>query len=538
MKTFTLNIPISKVDEEQRIVYGYATKEELDRQGDIVDYEASKKAFSAWAGNIREQHDPKRVIGKKVSMEFDDDEKQVLVGAYISKSPDGEGAWTKVKEGLFTGFSIGGKIKSIVKEKLTKDGAEVSANRIMDYDLAELSLVDVPACPSAQLVMVKSVDGQAHEVEELHQTDNGQPLPWFMKAFAYAPDQVNHLAKTSDNQSMEKKDYSDKEREAMAENGEALPDGSFPIKTVADLKNAIKAVGRAKDEAKAKAHIIKRAKALGRTDLLPEDWNTKGVDAEMQKTDEPIEKTNVIGGEERDANAQPVKAEEPADKPVEKVNVMGGEERDSNGQPVKQPEDKPAKEVKKGLYTVADLAACVENLQYIVQSAEFEAQYEGDGSEVPAKLKAAVAQVGAVLVEMTAEEVQEAAGGKDVEVEEEVELADRPTDLRKMVAQELEATQGALLKAVGDAVAGKVAEALQPLEDRIKSLESQPASGAPKRSYVEVDKVADKPTEQDELMQKAAEMEAHPERFDVLERADLATELFKRSSHSRPIKAQ
>lgn len=535
MKSFTLNIPISKVDEEQRIVYGYATKEELDRQGDIVDYEASKKAFSAWAGNIREQHDPKRVIGKKVSMDFDDDEKQVMVGAYISKSPDGENAWTKVKEGLFTGFSIGGKIKSIVKEKTMKGDEEVSANRIMDYDLAELSLVDVPACPSAQLVMVKSVDGKAEEVEELH-TDITSP--WFMKSYAYAPDQVNRLPETSDNQSMEKKDYSDKERKAMAESGEALPDGSFPIKTVADLKNAIKAVGRAKDEAKAKAHIIKRAKALGRTDLLPEDWSTKGVDAEMQKTDEPIEKTNVIGGEERDANAQPVKAEEPADKPVEKVNVVGGEERDANGEPVKQPAEKPAKEVKKGLYTVADLAACVENLQYIVQSAEFEAQYEGDGSEVPAKLKAAVAQVGAVLVEMTAEEVAEAAGGKDVEVEEEVELADRPTDLRKMVAQELEATQGTLLKAVGDAVAGKVAEALQPLEDRIKSLESQPASGAPKRSYVEVDKVADKPTEQDELMQKAAEMEAHPERFDVLERADLATELFKRSSHSRPIKAQ
>jgi len=42
--------------------------------------------------------------------------------------------------------------------------------------------------------------------------------------------------------------------------------------TVHDLKNAIHAVGRAKNYDKAKAHIIKRAKALGKEDLLPEDW--------------------------------------------------------------------------------------------------------------------------------------------------------------------------------------------------------------------------------------------------------------------------
>jgi hypothetical protein len=61
-------------------------------------------------------------------------------------------------------------------------------------------------------------------------------------------------------------------REKLAKKGKALPGGGFPIVTVDDLKNAIQAVGRAKDPAKAKAHIKKMAAKLGRTDLIPENW--------------------------------------------------------------------------------------------------------------------------------------------------------------------------------------------------------------------------------------------------------------------------
>ena len=70
----------------------------------------------------------------------------------------------------------------------------------------------------------------------------------------------------------EKRDYSTASRERMAESGNAMPDGSFPIANRADLMNAIRSVGRAKDYAKAKAHIIRRAKELNATDMLPEDW--------------------------------------------------------------------------------------------------------------------------------------------------------------------------------------------------------------------------------------------------------------------------
>lgn len=68
------------------------------------------------------------------------------------------------------------------------------------------------------------------------------------------------------------RDVSTDEREKLADAGKALPDGSFPIANVSDLHNAIQAYGRAKDKAAAKRHIIKRARALGATDALPEGW--------------------------------------------------------------------------------------------------------------------------------------------------------------------------------------------------------------------------------------------------------------------------
>ena len=80
-----------------------------------------------------------------------------------------------------------------------------------------------------------------------------------------------------------KRDYSDAERADMADAGQAMPGGGFPIKTVGDLKNAIQAFGRAKDPASAKAHIKSRAAALGREDLIPENWKT--LEGETEKVE-------------------------------------------------------------------------------------------------------------------------------------------------------------------------------------------------------------------------------------------------------------
>lgn len=183
----TLYIPIAKVDEEKREVWGYATSEAIDSQGDIIDYEASKRAFSSWVGNIREMHDEKRVIGKAIDIQFDDLNRRVLIGAKISESADGQNAWTKVKEGLFSGFSIGGMVHRVVDEMRTlADGANETVRRILDYTLAETSLVDNPANPEARLVMVKQIDGDLQRVEEDGSTLL-LPQAWWVNKYLHTP---------------------------------------------------------------------------------------------------------------------------------------------------------------------------------------------------------------------------------------------------------------------------------------------------------------------------------------------------------------
>jgi hypothetical protein len=65
-----------------------------------------------------------------------------------------------------------------------------------------------------------------------------------------------------------------KTRMRLAEEGKALPDGSFPIRNPQDLKNAIRAYGRSRpgSRGKVKRHIMKRAIGLNREEIIPESW--------------------------------------------------------------------------------------------------------------------------------------------------------------------------------------------------------------------------------------------------------------------------
>ena len=82
-----------------------------------------------------------------------------------------------------------------------------------------------------------------------------------------------------------KRMYSADDRRKLAKAGQALPDGSFPIKDVEDLKNAIQAFGRAADPKAAKLHILKRATDLGAEDLIPESW---GQEMQSEKVANPM----------------------------------------------------------------------------------------------------------------------------------------------------------------------------------------------------------------------------------------------------------
>lgn len=85
-----------------------------------------------------------------------------------------------------------------------------------------------------------------------------------------------------------KRTFSADQRQKLADSGAALPNGSYPIENVADLKNAIHAVGRGSaPHAEIRAHIVKRAKALGATDQLPDDWNVNKEDG-MSETAQAV----------------------------------------------------------------------------------------------------------------------------------------------------------------------------------------------------------------------------------------------------------
>ena len=103
---------------------------------------------------------------------------------------------------------------------------------------------------------------------------------------------------------MNKKDYDSKERRVLARRGMALPDGSFPIVTVNDLRNAIQSVGRASNYSQARNHIIRRAEALGRTDLLPEEWKPKSTKKSVDVEKRAVSDIDLTPTESMAANAR------------------------------------------------------------------------------------------------------------------------------------------------------------------------------------------------------------------------------------------
>jgi archaellum component FlaC len=157
-----LSMPFGKVDQERRIVSGFASLDNIDKQDDIVTTEASMEAFSKFRGNIREMHQPS-AVGKMINFKeekyFDPETKKFYKGIYVSTyiSKGAQNAWEKVLDGTYTGFSIGGRMNKwddAYNEELDK-----TIRVIKQYDLVELSLVDSPANQFASIVSVEKVDG-------------------------------------------------------------------------------------------------------------------------------------------------------------------------------------------------------------------------------------------------------------------------------------------------------------------------------------------------------------------------------------------
>lgn len=159
-------VPLTKVDEEQRLVYGRITAEEQDQAGETMDYTKSKPNFEKWSndiheasgglskGNVRVMHGL-AVAGKLTELEFDDDAQSIEVCAKIVDDSE----WNKVLEGCYTGFSVGGRYG---KKWSEKDG-DVTLKKFEAIP-NEVSIVDNPCVKSATFSLIKA-DGVEEEVE-------------------------------------------------------------------------------------------------------------------------------------------------------------------------------------------------------------------------------------------------------------------------------------------------------------------------------------------------------------------------------------
>jgi len=338
------NLTVKRGDDGYMRVKGLATDATLDLDEQICDPEWLKTAMPEWfkIGNIREMHQSK-AIGKAMEME------QSGTGFVVeAKIVDSEAA-RLVEEGIYTGFSVGIK-GARVEKSADAPGGMIRSGKIVEVSLVDRPanpscVIELAKSVKGELVKgaaMADIEKDAINTEAVMTEPEGAPTELYEAIQActacagtgkktntaseefdtpcevcngtgeqpegLVDDQVQNsptIPQNMDNETanrdikaadaddaevtepeVEKKDYTQAERELAGDKGEALPDGSYPIKTVGDLKNAIQAFGRAKDPAKVKAHIKTRAKALGREDLIPDKW--KGADAELVKADDMI----------------------------------------------------------------------------------------------------------------------------------------------------------------------------------------------------------------------------------------------------------
>ena len=161
MDMLDLFMPLTKVDLDLRMVHGVATAEAPDRAGEICDYDSTKPYFEAGRrrreaasggkslGAVRAMHQ-RIAAGKLTDIAFDDEAKCIKVAAKIVDDDE----WQKVVEGVYTGFSQGGRYVARWTDEPTG---------LVRYtaEPTEISLVDVPCLPGATFQVVK--DGVVEE---------------------------------------------------------------------------------------------------------------------------------------------------------------------------------------------------------------------------------------------------------------------------------------------------------------------------------------------------------------------------------------
>ena len=139
-------------------VWGYASSEAVDSDGEIIAAEAMKAAIPDYMkfGAVREMHGS-NAAGTAIEINVEDDGR-TFFGAHIVDPV----AVTKVKTGVYKGFSIGGSVTA--RDELNK-------SQITGLKLTEISLVDRPANPDAVFTCYKADKPKADEEADKDEDD-------------------------------------------------------------------------------------------------------------------------------------------------------------------------------------------------------------------------------------------------------------------------------------------------------------------------------------------------------------------------------
>ena len=316
-----LSMPFSKVDVERRIVSGFATLDNLDKQQDVVTREASLKAFSNFRSNIREMHQPiavGKMIGFKEDRYFDPETKKFYNGIYVSAyvSKGAQDTWEKVLDGTLSGFSIGGKMNKW--DDAYDEKAEAKIRIIKDYDLVELSLVDSPANQFANILSVEKVNG-TDVIKTIADDVDIENVFW---------DADSQLVLISDNESelsptsglpMQNIGFVEKADTEKSNVIKFLVDSAKGINTSKMIKEVSPMTETTEDFVEKSDEVVEEVEVAPEADAETDEAEsaevTKAEDAEVEKADEVTADVEIEKSDEAEAEV------EKSDSAIEEVEV-------------------------------------------------------------------------------------------------------------------------------------------------------------------------------------------------------------------------
>jgi len=144
---YSFEIIQKSIDEEKRIIEGFATTEDVDREDQVVSLKAVEKALILYQKNPTVRADHKAPpIGTTLSAKAmqKDGHKGLFVRVQIGKNTRAcDEAWALIKQGLYKAFSIGGIVKAIKSVYSKVAGKHIQ--KISEIMISEISITDAPA---------------------------------------------------------------------------------------------------------------------------------------------------------------------------------------------------------------------------------------------------------------------------------------------------------------------------------------------------------------------------------------------------------